>query len=288
MQPNHNPFQTPGSGFNPQPMQDIGPARPAAPAPPPVQQTVPQPIMPQPSQAPAFTPPMPQPQQPTPAPMMPTQPAPAPAMNPIAATPDQAPSASSQIAVSARPEIVQSIPVRMPNMSPAQTTPSAPGTLPSTEPQIPAQPLAANPFAATTPAAAAQDPEDSRIEQILQDVNSAVKKPEAPQAAKAGPAAKVAPLKDKVKGAAANPKPKMLVALAVITCISLSLAAYYAFHQTKTVAIRTGPAYKLVGTSANSGASIKAGGGTLVTPSDIEDFSKISQSQLDKLNDSGE
>jgi hypothetical protein len=272
MQPtNQNPFQTTNPDFNPQPMQDVGPPRPpaspftqAVPPAPPAQ--APNPVSQQ-----QFTQ-SPAPAQPTPASFSTPPPS-----NPISVPVTQYSAPAPQPSpVPSRPEVIQSIPVREPN---------APGS--PTIAQVASAPATANPFSAVQPQSVtgAQDPEDTRIEQILQDVNSAVNKPEAATAQQAKASKKS--LKDKIK-LPSSKHHKVLVALAVITCLSLSMAAYFAFHQTKTVAFRPGPPMKLVGTSAASSDSIKAGGGTLISPSDIDDFNKNTQSQLDKMNDSGD
>jgi hypothetical protein len=270
MQPtNQNPFQASNQGFNPQPMQDIGPPKPpenqisqAAPPTPVAQQQFTQnPASAPPAENPLAPPPVAQTSVPVSVPVTQYAPPAAPAYQaPVAPAP-----------VPGRPEVVQSIPVREQN---------APNLASAPAPQPVSNTMPADPFAQTAPQSPAKDPEDTRIEQILQDVNSAVKNPEAPaKPAKTSFFSKLKSHKDKVKAP---------VGLAVVTCVSLSMAAYFAFHQSKTVAFRSGPPMKLVGTSAASSDSIKAGGGTLISPADIDDFNKNTQTQLDKLNDSGD
>ena len=267
----------------PQPvMRDIAPpqayAQPQAayPAPPPAIPTNPNTTRftpPAPRPMDDFTPPAPSSPAISPHPMQPMAP---PAPTPF---PPQGYQPPPQIS---RPQVAQNIPVQ--SHPPAQVAASGP------QPYSPPQQRPQNPFTyPNNPSPSGVNYSDNRMDDILKDVNRNVSRPEQKEAKKNLPEItdklKMSKLRSHAQKAATHPKPMMIVALAVITFLSLSMAAFFAFNKDGNVG-QVGPEVKLVGTTAAAGDSIQAAGGTLVSPQEVEDLSDVLKKQVDGFNDS--
>lgn len=180
----------------------------------------------------------------------------------------------------ARPQLVQDIPVRI--AAPTSQTDQF-----NHQPYRPPQQRPQNPF--NTPRPTGDPFGDNHMENILKDVNRNVAKPDSKT--RKNPLAAVASklglnrLKTHTKKAVSQPKPMMIVGLAAATFISLALAAFFAFNNDGN-ARPVGPEVKVVGTTAAAGDSIQAGGGTLVSPQEVEDLSNNLENQINGFNES--
>jgi hypothetical protein len=188
--------------------------------------------------------------------------APAPMANTFSAPPASAPMPAAPAAPT---QIVQDIPVRAPHMA----QPTAPSmNMPSS---MPATPTYAN------------QPDDSHMDSLLQDVNQKVGTTEADKSksklAAVNPAnnAKVAAAKKSLS------KPVLPLGVAVLIFVALSVMAFMVMGRGGTK--QNLPAVHLVGTSAASSDTIQAGGGSLVSTSEIDDFSKTVNSKINGMND---
>lgn len=167
-----------------------------------------------------------------------------------------------------QPEVVESIPVHMAAPAAAPTHPAAPIM------QMPG----------SSPAEA--QPEDD-LEKILQAVNNRVNAPINSQSKprrrlNLNLVGKLAGLKN-ITG---NSRLAAALAVVVLMFIALSTVAVMAYRQgTKSSAALTKQPGK-VGTSYQASSAIQAAGGTLVKPSDLDDFSQTLEDKLNSLNDS--
>lgn len=203
-------------------------------------------------------------------------------MQPIPPTPGHYPAAGQPAYTQpARSQLVQDIPVRV--AAPAQTDQFSP------RPYSPPQQRPENPFNVARPTPTGEPFTDNHMEDILKDVNRNVSRPDSkirkkPLAAIAGKL-KLTKLTTHTKKAVSQPKPMMIVGLAAVTFISLALAAFFAFNSDGN-ARPVGPEVKVVGTTAAAGDSIQAGGGTLVSPQEVEDLSESLNKQINGFNES--
>jgi hypothetical protein len=133
------------------------------------------------------------------------------------------------------------------------------------------------------------EPQDD-LDKILQAVNNRVKAPSA--AVKSKPKGEIlSKLKSKfgkIKGADnTNTTRKPIVAMSVVVfiAVSLSTVAVMAYRQGQNSSAQAKQPGK-VGTSYTAGAAIQAAGGTLVRPSDLDDYSQTLSEKLNGLNDS--
>jgi hypothetical protein len=204
-----------------------------------------------------------------------------------------------------RPNMVQDVKPPQAAVPPANTVPATPPVAPL--PQAPpasfevvgsipmAQPgkVAASPptFATPPPVLPSDNPQtrtepEDDLDKILQAVNNRVQVPMKPQPkAKKEILSKVAAKAAKAKGLSKNSKPVGAMIAVVVVALTLCALAVYAYHQgakSTTLASQAGK----VGTSSAAAASIQAAGGTLVRPSDLDDYSQTLSSQLNSLNDS--
>ena len=175
------------------------------------------------------------------------------------------------------PQLVTDIPVKAPASQPA---PAPTHHVPSAGvPQ-------ASPYAAQANIGQYQTYQPA-MDDILKDVNRAVKKPEAVKKNKFKTlfsAANPIHLPKKAAAAVSQPKPALVIGLSVIAFISLSAAAYLAFAGNKDAAPL--PEVKVVGTSAAAGDSIQASGGKLVSPQQVEEMTNTLKQQLYNFNES--
>lgn len=265
--PASRPVPPPQAPYSPPPQPVSGPSHP--PAQPNFTQS------PQPRPMNDIAPPTPSYSQP-PYPQNPMQPtAPAPSPFPVAGQQPYTQPAAQPL----RPQLVQDIPVRVAASTPADQF--------SPHPYSPPQQRPENPFnvARTT-----GDPfTDNHMEDILKDVNRNVSRSD-PKVRKNPVAAiasklKLTKLKTHTKKVVSHPKPIMIVGLAAVAFISLALAAFFAFNSDST-ARPLGPEVKVVGTTAAAGDSIQAGGGTLVSPQEVEDLTDSLKKQVNGFNES--
>jgi hypothetical protein len=125
------------------------------------------------------------------------------------------------------------------------------------------------------------------MENILKDVNRNVGRPEPKQSkglADLLARLKLDKLKSGAKKVASEPKPAAMIALAVVACLSLAAAAFFAFGggSGKRSALTE---VTVVGTTAAAGDSIQAAGGSLVSPQEIEDLSNALKKQIGSTNE---
>jgi hypothetical protein len=162
-----------------------------------------------------------------------------------------------------KPQIVQDIPVRQQGQAPAVAVAAVPAAhQPAKEP----------------------DSKDDELDAILQAVNSRVKQPVAQKSGKTQQVAKkVATHAGKFKLKLPGGRPVGAVLVSVAVALILSATAIMAYHQGQTSKLASQPGK--VGTSDIASNSIQQAGGTLVRPSDLDDFSNGLQTKLDSLND---
>lgn len=188
--------------------------------------------------------------------------------------PDNAPAVAKISVSKASPndslhtEVVESIPVHIAAPTPAQPINPAPiMQMPGSE-------------------ADSVEPEDD-LDKILQAVNSRVKTPlKAPAKPKSQAAAKLIAKASGFKNLTKNSRLAAALAVVAIMFIALSTVAVMAYRQggKNSPALASQPGK--VGTSYQAGDAIQAAGGTLVRPSDLDDFSQTLQDKLNALNDS--
>ena len=128
-------------------------------------------------------------------------------------------------------------------------------------------------------------PEDD-LDKILQAVNSRVSAPQSSLTpkAKAAPLSKILGKAKKFKLPSNPPRTIVAMGVVVIIAIGLSVVAVMAYHQGQQTSALTKQPGK-VGTSYTASASIQAAGGTLVRPSDLDDYSQTLSQKLNGLND---
>ncbi|HET9850099.1 MAG TPA: hypothetical protein VFP35_00500 [Candidatus Saccharimonadales bacterium] len=244
--------------------------RPAAPAPvPPASIPQPQPVSqpathqpaPAPPLSPITSPQVAQPQAAAHEPAATPQPAPAQA-HPAAPAPAQA-AADTSGPEPIIPQIVQDIPVHAPGQ---------PGPAP------------ANPFMPAPAAVTHSQTEEDDLDKILQAVNTKVKIPQVQDKSKSAlPKPKLKFSIASLMGLFKGPRPVgvlAVTAIVVLALIALAVLAYRNPHH--TASYQPGK----VGTSSSSSDAIQQAGGTLVRPSDLDDYANGLQSKLNSLNDS--
>jgi hypothetical protein len=209
----------------------------------------PTPVVAAPAPSPAPPAPAAAPVPPTPAPQAA---APAPEMNPI------------KVPEAAGYEVVDAIPMAQPNQAAAQATPAAEGQAEQT---------------------GAPEPEDE-LDKILQAVNNRVQAPAEAKNKKRKLFAKPAKKDKKAGTAKTGPRPVLPMVIVMSVAIGLCAAAVMAYHQSGGKVLSNQPGK--VGTSSDSSAAIQSAGGTLVRPSDLDDFSQTLSQQLNSLNDKGD
>jgi hypothetical protein len=197
------------------------------------------------------------PVQPQMAPSPPPQPAPQPAP---AAMP-------SQTQTHLKAEIVEAIPVRQPGQ--AEAVPAAPAPVI----QMPSSP------------AQSEESHDD-LDRILKAVNSRVAAPP-PEAGKPKKqiVKKIAAKAAQVKPGNKSPKPLVVTVAVIIIALVLCALAVYAYRQGGSASPLSNQPAK-VGTSYTASDAIQSAGGTLVRPSDLDDYSQELQTKLNSLNDS--
>jgi hypothetical protein len=167
-------------------------------------------------------------------------------------------------------EIVESIPVRQQGQ-PVSAAPGQPPGSPLPTMQMPSY---------------GADPKDNEdeLDSILQAVNNRVKTPPAGPAKQPSKlAAKLKPGGERIKGHIKSSKPIGAIAMALSMAILLSAAAVFAYRQAGShLSNQPGK----VGTTSTASSTIQEAGGTLVRPSDLDDFSQALQTKLNSLNDS--
>lgn len=164
-------------------------------------------------------------------------------------------------------EIVESIPMRQPESIPTQkasllNTIQMPGSENNTA-----------------------QPQDD-LDKILQAVNSRVKSPigVVQKKPKQEVLSKIIRKVAKANIESQRPKPVLAMSVVIIIALTLSVVAVMAYRQGSKASTLSAQPGK-VGTSYASGAAIQAAGGTLVRPSDLDDFSQTLQESLNSLND---
>lgn len=202
-------------------------------------------------------------------------PAPVAQMSPVSTSIPQAPQPVSAV--------VQPVPLSAPPPSPTQSTTEIVSSIPMSQPSqgpIPSSP----PVPAQMPGNVqnqAVEPQDD-LDKILQAVNNRVNEPLQPKPnAKSKILTKITAKKPSVPKTA---KPVGAMAAVVCVVLVLSAVAVLAYRQGgKTSALANQPGK--VGTSSASGAAIQSAGGTLVRPSDLDDYSQTLSTKLNALND---
>lgn len=131
----------------------------------------------------------------------------------------------------------------------------------------------------------AREPQDD-LDKILQAVNSRVKAPIAldPKKPKNYRISKIIRKVGEIKPVGQRQKPVLAMSVVIIVAMTLSTIAILAYRQGNKASTLTAQPGK-VGTSYTAGAAIQAAGGTLVRPSDLDDYSQTLQESLNALND---
>lgn len=132
-----------------------------------------------------------------------------------------------------------------------------------------------------------EEPQDE-LEKILQAVNNRVAgpisanspKPKAQMFKKALNTAST-----KAKGVKRTSRPILAMTVVVFVAIALSAVAIFAYRQGSNASTLVNQQPGKVGTSFTAGAAIQAAGGTLVRPSDLDEYSQSLQQSLNALND---
>jgi hypothetical protein len=162
-----------------------------------------------------------------------------------------------------QPQIVQDIPVKA---------------------QAPAARLSSDVVAKAASQAGSTRLADKELDQILKDVSHEVKNPKTSNTGTQSITKKAGAKSHGLQLPLARVKSALPALAAVVIAAALSAAAVYAFKQTQKPASSASSAGK-VGTSSTSSDAIQAAGGTLITPSDLDNFSSSVQSQTNGLND---
>ena len=131
----------------------------------------------------------------------------------------------------------------------------------------------------------AKEPQDD-LDKILQAVNSRVKAPISlsPKKPKNYRISKIIRKVGEAKSDGQRQKPVLAMSVVIIVAMTLSAIAVLAYRQGSKASTLTAQPGK-VGTSYTAGAAIQAAGGTLVRPSDLDDYSQTLQESLNALND---
>jgi len=183
------------------------------------------------------------------------------------------------------------------NPSPNTPSPQQPASQAPLSPQVveaiplhqqgqpPVQPAAVNPIAQESASVVHSQSQDDDLEDILQSVNNKVQAGSQPVAKKSFLKSKnIAAKADKIKVTKRISSTWVVGALAVLVAIGLSAAAVFAYHESTISALSKKPA--TVGTSDQASDQIQQAGGTLVRPSDLDDYASTLQTKLNSLNDS--
>ena len=126
---------------------------------------------------------------------------------------------------------------------------------------------------------------DRELDQILRDVTHEVKNSKTP-ASGIHPIVKKARVKRHGLRISVGRISTVLPVLAAVAAAALlAAAAVYAFRQTRPSAASSTSSSGKVATSSSASDAIQAAGGTLVSPSDLDNFSQSAQSQINALND---
>jgi hypothetical protein len=132
-----------------------------------------------------------------------------------------------------------------------------------------------------------EEPQDE-LEKILQAVNNRVAAPINPNSSK--PKAQIfkkvlSTTSTKAKGARRTSRPILAMTVVVFVALTLSAVAIFAYKQGSRASPLVNQQPGKVGTSYVAGDAIQAAGGTLVRPSDLDDYSQSLQQSLNALND---
>jgi hypothetical protein len=127
-------------------------------------------------------------------------------------------------------------------------------------------------------------PQDD-LDKILQAVNSKVKTPDTPDDSKKKTGKKFLSKSAQTKDNTRRTRPIGPAIVVLVVALMLSATAIFAYREGNRTATATKEASK-VGTSYTASSSIQEAGGTLVNPSDLDDYAQTLQTKLNSLNDS--